>query len=95
MCRLAITAIVVLRLAGLGATVAAQERAWPSAAYRGPLAALPPCTCRSPQGEIELGGEACLRTPAGPRQARCVLVLNNTSWALSETPCSPVPNLTH
>jgi hypothetical protein len=29
----------------------------------------------------------CLQTPKGPRIAVCVMVLNNTSWQISETPC--------
>ena len=84
--RLAIAAFAVFGSAGSGGVAAAQERAWPSAPYRGSPVVQPPCTCRSPVGEVDLGGEVCLRTPAGPRKARCVMVLNNTSWALSEMP---------
>jgi hypothetical protein len=45
------------------------------------------CTCRAPGREIPLGKSACLTTPQGPRLAVCVMVLNNTSWQFSETPC--------
>ena len=45
------------------------------------------CTCRARNRNFELGQTACLQTPSGPRLAVCVMVLNNTSWQLSETPC--------
>jgi len=45
------------------------------------------CTCRARNRSFELGQTACLQTPSGPRLALCVMVLNNTSWQLSETPC--------
>jgi hypothetical protein len=49
--------------------------------------AAPNCTCRARGRSFELGQSACLQTPKGPRIAVCVMVLNNTSWQLSETPC--------
>ncbi|MDK9695174.1 MAG: hypothetical protein OEL76_02140 [Siculibacillus sp.] len=52
------------------------------------------CSCRAPGRRVELGGTACLPSPAGPRLARCVMVLNNPSWQFLETPCpvSSVPD---
>jgi hypothetical protein len=47
----------------------------------------PNCTCRARGRSFELGQSACLQTPKGPRIAVCVMVLNNTSWQISETPC--------
>ena len=47
----------------------------------------PNCTCRARGRNFELGQSACLQTPKGPRIAVCAMVLNNTSWQLSETPC--------
>jgi len=47
----------------------------------------PNCTCRARGRSFELGQSACLQTPKGPRIAVCAMVLNNTSWQLSETPC--------
>ena len=47
----------------------------------------PNCTCRARARSFELGQLVCLQTPKGPRIAVCVMVLNNTSWQISETPC--------
>jgi hypothetical protein len=45
------------------------------------------CTCRSQGRDYELGKSVCLSTPKGARIATCGMVLNNTSWQFSETPC--------
>jgi hypothetical protein len=45
------------------------------------------CKCRAPGKAVELGETACLATPKGPRLATCGIVLNNTAWQFSETPC--------
>lgn len=45
------------------------------------------CICRAQGREYELGKTACLATPKGPRLATCGMVLNNTSWQFSDTPC--------
>src|SRR5205085_4012882 len=45
------------------------------------------CTCRSQGRDYELGKSVCLQTPQGARIATCGMVLNNTSWQFSETPC--------
>ncbi len=45
------------------------------------------CTCRARDRSFELGQTVCLQTPNGPRMAVCVMVLNNTSWQISQTPC--------
>src|SRR5262249_1606011 len=50
-------------------------------------AAEPKCACRAQGHSFELGQWACVRTPNGPRIAICVMVLNNTSWQISDTPC--------
>jgi len=51
------------------------------------------CTCRSQGRDYDLGKSVCLPTPKGARIATCGMVLNNTSWQFSETPCvvSDVP----
>ena len=46
------------------------------------------CTCRAPGREFQLGQTACLSTPNGPRLATCAMVLNNSSWAFSDAPCT-------
>jgi hypothetical protein len=49
--------------------------------------ALADCTCRA-QGRIfEQGQAVCLATPNGPRIATCGMVLNNSSWEFSQSPC--------
>jgi hypothetical protein len=45
------------------------------------------CTCRALGRDFELGRSICLATPGGSRLATCGLVLNNTSWSISSTPC--------
>jgi hypothetical protein len=45
------------------------------------------CTCRSQGRDYELGKTVCLQSPKGARIATCGMVLNNTSWQFSETPC--------
>ena len=45
------------------------------------------CTCRSQGRDYELGKSVCLQSPNGPRIATCGMVLNNTSWQFSDTPC--------
>ena len=47
-----------------------------------------PCTCRAPGHIYNLGDEACLQTPQGPRRATCIMTLNVTSWDVSKAPCS-------
>lgn len=72
---------------------AAEERSWPSAPFRGIAPANPPCTCRAPGLEAEVGQDVCLQTPTGGRRARCVMVLNNTSWSVGSEACGAVASL--
>jgi hypothetical protein len=52
-----------------------------------PLVADPDCTCRAQGRDFSLGQSVCLATPKGARIATCAMVLNNTSWQFTETPC--------
>lgn len=56
-------------------------------------AALADCTCRWRGRDYDLGQSVCLSSPKGPRIATCAMVINNTSWTFSDTPCvvSTVP----
>jgi hypothetical protein len=45
------------------------------------------CTCRAGGRDYDLGRSICMNTPAGFRLATCDMVLNNTSWKISPTPC--------
>jgi hypothetical protein len=45
------------------------------------------CTCRAFGRDFDLGHSACLATNSGPRLAVCGMVLNNTAWRFSDTPC--------
>jgi hypothetical protein len=60
-----------------------------AAAFLVPLPAAADCTCRALGRDFELGRSACLSTPNGARYATCGMVLNNTSWRISDTPCVP------
>lgn len=44
--------------------------------------------CRAQGRHYELGQTVCLTTPNGPRLATCRMVLNNSSWQVSQVPCS-------
>ena len=45
------------------------------------------CTCRAQGRNFEQGQLACLTTPNGPRIATCGMVLNNSAWEFSQSPC--------
>ncbi|MEM5584811.1 hypothetical protein WNZ15_20275 [Roseibium sp. AS2] len=45
------------------------------------------CTCRYQGADYGLGDSICLKSPDGMRMATCDMVLNNTSWKLSDAPC--------
>jgi len=55
------------------------------AAVNSPAAA--DCTCRGPGVVAHHGQTICLRTPDGPRLARCDMVLNNSSWTFLPDAC--------
>jgi hypothetical protein len=50
-------------------------------------AAAAECTCRLNGRDMPLGQSACIPGPRGARIATCGMVLNNTSWQFSDTPC--------
>jgi hypothetical protein len=45
------------------------------------------CTCRGPGVIAHHGQTVCLKTPSGPRLARCEMVLNNSSWTFLAEAC--------
>jgi hypothetical protein len=45
------------------------------------------CVCRAGGRTFAVGESACLRTAAGARVALCGMVLNNTSWQVTERSC--------
>ncbi|MES1155263.1 MAG: hypothetical protein ABUL48_02420, partial [Pseudorhodoplanes sp.] len=45
------------------------------------------CTCRAQGRLFEQGQAVCLSTPNGLRIATCGMVLNNSAWEFSQTPC--------
>jgi hypothetical protein len=47
----------------------------------------PDCVCRAQGRTFAVGESVCLRTATGPRVAFCGMVLNNTSWELTERSC--------
>ncbi len=92
---LRLLSLALVALLTVAESVVAEERTWPSERLRGRAPEQPACTCRSPAGSVEVGQELCLSTPDGGRRARCVMVLNNTSWTLSTETCGLRPPLTH
>lgn len=72
-----------LGLLGIGALL------WSQAALAdGPI----PCTCRAEGTSYTLGAVVCMKTPDGPKMARCDKVLNNTSWTPLTVPCPTARN---
>ena len=53
-----------------------------------------PCFCIFTGGSVPEGETACINTAKGFYLARCGKFLNNTSWIVLETPCSPDPQQT-
>ncbi|KAA2242365.1 hypothetical protein F0L46_02855 [Salinarimonas soli] len=45
------------------------------------------CYCRAQGRQFGMGEQVCLRSPEGPRMARCVMDLNVTSWRFTQDPC--------
>jgi hypothetical protein len=52
--------------------------------------AIADCTCRAPGIVVHHGQTICLKTPSGPRLARCEMVLNNSSWKILPESCPEV-----
>lgn len=46
-----------------------------------------PCRCRFDGRDFRLGEAVCMKTHVGTVLARCDLLLNNTSWVPTSTPC--------
>lgn len=46
-----------------------------------------PCTCRYQGEDYSIGDSICLGSGTSTRVATCSMVLNNTSWKFSTTPC--------
>lgn len=101
MARSIITAFAAALLFGFGSSVPifASEISTPIARIN-PLFAISqgreiarpnvPCRCRYQGADIELGSSVCFSTPQGMRRAVCSLVLNNTSWKMTQEPCAPI-----
>jgi hypothetical protein len=45
------------------------------------------CTCRAQGRDHTVGTTICLSTGNGSRLATCGMMLNNTTWEMSQTPC--------
>lgn len=66
-----------------------------SAFAASPAAADDNCTCRAHGRSFQMGETVCLRSPSGQsRLATCGMVLNNSAWQFSETPCVSSRNFT-
>jgi hypothetical protein len=50
------------------------------------------CTCKYKEMNVPEGQTICMQTPNGSRMAKCVKVLNNTSWKFEGATC-PSANL--
>ena len=69
----------------------AEQPAYPSSPYRGVVdgsGRTIPCLCRFQGQKYLLGETVCMSTPVGVVLARCDLMLNNTSWVPTHTPCT-------
>jgi len=84
--RSAYAAILAIAIAMTPAMVRADD-AQELAGARMAQAHPPDCVCRAQGRTFAVGESVCLRTAAGPRVALCGMVLNNTSWELTERSC--------
>lgn len=84
-----LTRVLALAACAIAAAAAAPGFALAEGRFApwGPDPPLPPCTCRAQGQDFQMGDTICMRTPDGSRIARCVMVLNNTSWEPTATPC--------
>jgi len=66
--------------------------AWPTSPFHGAISGATgeaiPCRCRFQGTAYRLGDTVCMNTPLGVQFARCDLILNNTSWIPTGTPCT-------
>ncbi len=79
------------QFAGILAVGFATSTSYPTTALAGPE-----CTCRYQGHNYQVGDLVCLRSPKGIRLAVCGMVLNNTSWEITDNPCpsaqlTPIP----
>ena len=54
-------------------------------------AQVPVISCRAIGMTAEQGETMCIRTASGPRQARCGMVLNVSSWTFLDEACTLSP----
>lgn len=74
-----------------GPKPSAGEPAYPSSPWRGIIdgnGQAIPCRCLFGGREWQLGEMVCMSTHLGTVLTRCDLVLNNTSWVPTGTPCT-------
>lgn len=70
---------------------AAERPAFPASPFHGVLDGnghTIPCRCRFQGLLYQLGDLVCMSTPEGTVLTRCDLLLNNTSWVPTHTPCT-------
>jgi hypothetical protein len=71
---------------------AVEQPAWPTSPFHGVISGATgeaiPCRCRFQGNAYRLGDTVCMNTPLGVQFARCDLILNNTSWIPTGTPCT-------
>lgn len=88
--------LLVVGAAGLAMPNAAQSQSadrapnWPTSPYHGVIdgnGEIIPCRCRFGGHFYALGEQVCMETPVGTVLTRCDLILNNTSWVPTSTPC--------
>jgi hypothetical protein len=81
--RVWLIAAVAFASAHLPAQAQDQPRRWPSESFSW-QPDIPECTCRAQGRDFRVGETACIRS----RLATCDTVLNNTSWSMSDAPCT-------
>ncbi len=76
-------------LADGGKTTPYQERFRSSSNMASKHSAAPvvDCTCRHRGEDFHIGETICIRSAEGLNLAVCSMVLNNTSWKVTRTPC--------
>jgi hypothetical protein len=89
---LLLLAVATAITTGVRADDAPPGEAWKSSPFHGTINGATgkaiPCFCRFQGRDFRLGASVCMQTHLGVVIAKCDLLLNNTTWAPTDQPCT-------
>jgi hypothetical protein len=94
--RALLVAIATTMASSIGSGARADDtspgEAWKSSPFHGTINGATgkaiPCVCRYQGRDFRLGASVCMQTHLGVVIAKCDLLLNNTTWAPTDQPCT-------